>query len=476
MATPPQRPPAATTSPRISPARRAAFQILQAVQSGQGNSDNLLHSDFTAGLSQLDRNLATTLVMGVLRWQISLDARIAPLLQRPKDPLPAPVATALRLGAFQLLHLDRIPAHAAISESVELCRLGNQPQATGMVNAILRKLTAPALGFTPTSPLLQLALETAHPVWLLDRWKKNYGEPAARAIALAGQQQPVLTMRRAANDDTPLPEGWQPGALLTCAQRRESGSDAVAATTQFMEEGSQLVAEIAAAVFEFDTASGQENSPQKNYSPAKILDTCAAPGGKTLILAERHPTAAITACDASPSRLADLRQRLQQFPHITCQQADAAALPPALTGFDRILCDAPCSGTGTLARNPEIRHRLQPGELARHAERQRNILRSALSRLAPATLLTSAGTLIYSTCSLEPEENEQVIREVLTQEKDFQLVDVRLALDALLAAGILLPAAHQLLTATAVKDGCLRTLPGIHPCDGFFVAILTRKY
>jgi 16S rRNA (cytosine967-C5)-methyltransferase len=135
---------------QISPARAASFAILEQVENSSAHSDDLLHGPAMVGLSQADKNLATTLVLGVLRWQISLDARIRPLLQRPEARLASPVATALRMGAFQLLHLDRIPAHAALSESVELAREGGHPHAAGMVNAVLRGLTRAA---APRKPL-----------------------------------------------------------------------------------------------------------------------------------------------------------------------------------------------------------------------------------------------------------------------------------------------------------------------------------
>jgi len=458
----------------VSPSRQAAFLILEAIQANQGNCDTLLHGPLTEQLTPLDHNLATTLVMGVLRWQIALDAIIVPLLSRPGVALPSPIATALRLGAFQLLHLDRIPAHAAISESVELCRLARHDHASGMVNAILRKLAARPLQPTPKSLRLRLALATAHPLWLIDRWLKQYGEAATTAICHAGQQQPTLALRYTADV---IPEGWHPGALLTCTIRREEATATLPENTFAMDEGSQLIAEIAALEWpatqaEASTSPRHFDEVKPTVSPACILDTCAAPGGKTLILAQRSPHASILACDASPSRLKALRQRLASLPNVHCLQADAADLPTNLTNFHRILCDLPCSGTGTLARNPEIRHRLQPADLNRQADRQRNILRTALGRLA------IGGRLIYSTCSLEPEENEEVISAVLATEKNteknFQQLDIRPSLDALLHQNILQPSAHKLLTETAIHNGQLRTLPGTHPTDGFFIAILQR--
>ena len=195
----------------------------------------------------------------------------------------------------------------------------------------------------------------------------------------------------------------EPGELLTAARTVVSGD--VTATAAFREgrvrlqdEGSQLVAEIA--------AGAGEDLDQKVKS---ILDACAAPGGKTLILAERNPQARIVACESSPQRLEQLRKRLAAYAaRIECRLADATALTEE-SAFDLALADVPCSGTGTLGRNPEIRHRLRPDDLARQAERQRAILAAALRAVRPG------GRVVYSTCSLEPEENEQVVAAVLAQ-------------------------------------------------------------
>ena len=169
------RPPAT-----ISPARVAAFAILEQVENSSAHSDDLLHGPLMVALSQADKNLATTLVLGVLRQQIALDARILLLLQRPEARLASPIATALRMGAFQLLHLDRIPAHAALSESVELARENGHAHATGMVNAVLRQLTRAA---APRKPLVEstaaMAERLGHPAWRVERWVKNYGRAAA---------------------------------------------------------------------------------------------------------------------------------------------------------------------------------------------------------------------------------------------------------------------------------------------------------
>ena len=352
---------------KVTPARLAAFEILKLVGEGKGHSDELLHSARVDALSPEDRNLTTALVMGVLRWQIALDARVRGLLQRPEQRLAEPVAIALRMGAFQLLHLERIPAHAALSESVELCRAAGEPHAAGMVNAVLRKVAAAQRpGVRIHESVAAFAERLGHPLWMVERWVEEYGREAALKICEADQKEPAE------------------GGMFS-----ESGGD-----LPQMDDGSRLVAEIAAAAMP---------------GAARVWDCCAAPGGKTLILARRLGSAEIVASDVSAKRLAQTEARLRRYAYaerVGFAVADAADAKGVEGTFDLILCDVPCSGTGTLAGNPEIRHRLKVEELARQAERQRAILEGALKRLAPG------GRLVYSTCSLEPEECERVVETV----------------------------------------------------------------
>jgi len=412
---------------KISPARVSAHHILLRIGRNQGHSDDLLHMPAMAKLSAADRNLATTLVMGVLRWQLVLDAEIRRHLSRPAQRIADEVMVALRLGVFQLRYLDRIPAHAALSESVELCRASGQPQATGMVNAVLRKISREAIHASVDDTQAALA---AHPAWLVERWRKQYGAQATEAICLADQRSPAE--ERASGffvaDETEMPE---------------------------MDDGSRLVAELAAAGLSAE---------------AKILDCCAAPGGKTLILALRNPVAQIVAADISGPRLQRMQQRLAQIAtagHVEYLQADAIHATDAR--YNRILCDVPCSGTGTLAGNPEIRHRLMLEDITRQAERQRAILQAALKGLLPG------GRLLYSTCSLEPEENEQVVEACLQGQDEFHCLPMVPLLDELAQRNVLLPEAAKDLQQTAVHGAYLRTLPGVHPCDGFFAAMVEYR-
>ena len=457
----------AVVAKAISPARKAAFEVLLRVGTGQRHCDELLQSHLLQGLSQEDKNLATALVMGVLRWQVTLDALVAPLLSRPAQKLAGSVAIALRMGAFQLRYLDRIPAHAALSESVELCRAAGEPHATGMVNAVLRKIAqVPATDWRQhsTKDAAALVLQFAHPQWLVERWVRHYGLESAAAICSAGQEQPPAVLRCVTQEDTNISSRAEPelndGLILRCARIGTAAYVAERVTNTAigeyaMDEGSQLVAELAS-----------QGLPEA----ASILDCCAAPGGKTLVLAERNPTARVLASDVSARRLQEMEYRLRpmtQSGNIHFIHADAIGAEDGEL-FDRILCDVPCSGTGTLARNPEIRHRLRPEQLAVHAEKQKAILHASLQRLKPG------GRLLYSTCSLEPEENEAVVAACLQATNGFKAVDITADIAKLGKRGIVHPDAAELLIRTAVHAGYLRTLPGVHPCDGFFAAMIER--
>jgi 16S rRNA (cytosine967-C5)-methyltransferase len=466
----------------ISPARRVAFQILLIIERGHAHADDLLRGDAVSALSLRDRHLSTALVLGVLRWQTPLDHRLRSLLARPKARLDPEVLIALRLGAFQLLHLDRIPARAAVDESVELVRQAGHRFASGMVNAVLRKLAQVAKeedtesGFVSGHAFSRAANEpkvtralapeascvpaiTAHPEWITKRWGLFFGSDTTCAICQYDQTQPPLTLRLT----TPLVEAeltqagiaLEPGELLSAARIVTSGD--VTATAAFddrrvriQDEGSQLVAEIAG-------------------HGSTILDCCAAPGGKTLILAERNPEARIVACEASAQRLEFLRQRLAPFGgRIECRLADATALGFE-SEFDLVLADVPCSGTGTLSRNPEIRHRLSLEDLPRQAERQRAILARALRAARPG------GRVVYSTCSLEPEENEQVIAAVLREAEGVRVASVLARLDEMQTDEILTASGADRLRSCITPEGFLRLFPGACGTDGFFVAMIEKS-
>jgi 16S rRNA (cytosine967-C5)-methyltransferase len=434
-----------------------------AVEHGKAHSDDLLRGKAVSALAPANRNLATALVLGVLRWQIRLDHQLRPLLKRPNAKLDPEVLIALRLGAFQLQFLDRIPAHAAIDESVELAKQTGHRFAAGMVNAVLRRFSRSDL---LEEGIAGLAIAQAHPAWMVERWTAFYGIEAARAICRHGQSQPALTARIESPDtETELIQAGirlEPGELLAAARTVVCGD--LAATAAFREsrvrvqnEGSQLIGELAA---------GATRNPGREAK--SILDACAAPGGKTLILAGRHPQARIVACESNPRRLAALRERLAAYAgRVECCLADAVALKEQ-SAFDLALADVPCSGTGTLGRNPEIRHRLRPGDLPRLAERQCAILRAALRAVRPG------GRVVYSTCSLEPEENEQVVTAVRAENRNVRQLSFESTIESLPSAGILAPSGAKRLHNCLTPEGALRLLPSASRTDGFYLALIEK--
>jgi 16S rRNA (cytosine967-C5)-methyltransferase len=444
----------------IAPARLAAFRVLSALdRDPRQHSDDLLRAPDIDRLPAVDRRLATALTLGVLRWQLLLDRRLAPLLTR-QAKLDRAVSIALRLGAFQLLFLERIPARAAIHDSVELTKQAGHHFASRMVNAVLRRLAPEPSHPEPSHPEPPPDPAEAQPPWLLARWQAAFGPDAAAAISRFNQQIPPLTLRlpdpRTELELAAAGLTLAPGAILTHARTLLTGDGALLPPNlvRIQDEGSQLIAELA--------GEGK-----------RILDCCAAPGGKTAILAERNPAAEILACDISPPRLRAMQQFLAARPataRVRTALADATRLedaPEAAGLFDLVLCDAPCSGTGTLARNPEIKLHLEPQDLARQQSRQLAILHSALGKLAPG------GRLLYSTCSLEPEENEAVVRRSLEQHPGTRLLPIEKKIDTLSAQGALAENGAPLRN-TALHGDFLRTLPGLLPCDGFFAALITR--
>jgi 16S rRNA (cytosine967-C5)-methyltransferase len=454
----------------VSPARAAAFDILLRVERESSYASELLHSSAYERLSTPDHALATELVMGVLRWRSLLDADIATASSQSLAKLDLEILIALRLGLYQFRWLDRIPHRAALHESVELVKRARKRSAAPFVNAVLRKLSAvpraSEVGKAADASLEALAESFAHPLWLVERWTREYGLAATRQICQHNQLIPLTAIRLRARTEQPLhQEGitLSPGALLSSARRVEAGD--ITKTPAFLagqvviqDEASQLVA----ALVGHDLSRGAVPGEQP-----RILDCCAAPGGKTLAIADGNPDAAITAIELHPHRVRLLQKLLHTHPaqsqRIQIVTADAQHLPVSQR-FDRVLADVPCSGTGTLARNPEIKWRLTANDIAELQQRQLAILRSALAQVAPG------GRLIYSTCSLEKEENEDVIEQVLADNRSFRILDCRTELDRLKETEELIWPDPASLT----RGPYLRTIPGVHPCDGFFAALLEK--
>jgi 16S rRNA (cytosine967-C5)-methyltransferase len=441
-----------------SPSREAAFDILLRVEQQQAFASELLHSDRVDKLSQPNRALCTELVMGTLRWRSRLDFGIGEVSSQPLKKLDPEVLTALRLGAYQLAFL-RLPARAAVNESVDLVKRARRRYSVPFANAVLRKLAAKPELMEPVLPpgpktVPDIAALHAHPLWLVERWAAAYGLQTAEQICSFDQQVPetALRLREASAEKELLGEGIElkPGALLTSARRVVKGD--VTQTRAFRErrvtiqdEASQLIGLL--------VGTGE-----------RLLDCCAAPGGKTAILAERNPEAEIIAADLHPHRAALLQERLAFAPNVTVMAADALNLP-VCGYFDRVLVDVPCSGTGTLARNPEIKWHLVAEDFAELHALQVRILTAVTQHVR------RSGRLVYSTCSLEAEENVKVVEGVLQSHSEFKLVDCRGALQRLRDQGEL---AWE--DVNSLLDGkYLRTIPGVQPSDGFFAAVLEKS-
>jgi 16S rRNA (cytosine967-C5)-methyltransferase len=417
----------------ISPARLAAFNILQQVETGAFSS--ALLAAYEPRLQPADRALCHELVLGVLRWQLLLDKIVEHFSKRRIETLDPAVRIALRLGLYQLRFLTRIPASAAVNESVSLVRVVRLSSATAFVNAVLRRAIREE--YDPVAavsdPLERIAVETSHPLWLIDRWVKSFGVAEAEALAQSNNLVPPTAFRvvsTKANESEVLSKLRAAGARLESSDVvdgawRVSGATALlrelsaAGEIYLQDEASQLVGQIV------DAKPGE-----------RVLDLCAAPGGKTTLIADRSD-ALIIAGDRSAARMATVvaTMSLHELANVKPVLLYAAEQLPFAAGvFDKVLVDAPCSGTGTLRRNPEIRWRLSPSDFAPLAEQQRRILRRAVEMVKPG------GRVIYSTCSIETEENEQVIQDVLASDARFRPLDT------------------------------IRTWPHREGCDGFFIA------
>ena len=406
-------------SKQVSPARRAAFEILREVEAGAFSS--ILLAAYEPQLKPADRALTHELVLGVLRWQLWLDKLIEHYAKRRVDSLDLPVRLALRLGLYQLRFLTRVPAAAAVNESVQLVRSARVSSAAAFVNAVLRRSIREG-DFDPAAavsdPLENLAIETSHPLWLLERWVEEFGRDEAEAFARANNVIAPTAFRFVGGDFA--------GIL---AQLREAGgtveNSAVAENAWRVSGATPLVRELAATakIYLQDEAS-QLVAQTINIQPGeRVLDLCAAPGGKTTLLAQRaEDRALIVGSDISQRRLETLikTKSLHALKSVKSVVLDATQqLPFKNSVFDRILIDAPCSGTGTLRRNPEIRWRISEPDIHELATQQKLFLKNA------ARVLKPGGQLVYSTCSVERDENEQVIAAFQREHKEFALINSR---------------------------------------------------
>jgi 16S rRNA (cytosine967-C5)-methyltransferase len=449
---------------QISPARRAAFEILRRVAEESAYA-SLLLATLDERLRGDDRSLAHELVLGVLRRQLWLDRVLEHFGNRRLDKIDLPVRLALRLGLYQLRFLSRVPPSAAVNESVHLVRAAGLRSAASFCNAVLRRATREP-DYDPTSkisdPVERLAIETSHPAWLIERWSKALGLEEAGALARANNE-PAPVAFRLTSKTIADKEGAKPILDQLAAAGLEVQPSQIAPNC-WRVSGHQpaLLRKLASAgLIYFQDEASQLAAHFIDAQPAdRILDVCAAPGSKTTLIGALASQATIVGVDLYEHRLRILRElaATQGNDSIRLVVADATcALPFARASFDRVLVDAPCSGTGTLRRNPEIRWRLAGSDLAELATKQIRILGQAAEMVRPG------GRLLYSTCSLESEENQAVIEAFLTEHVTFD----QLQLPKVNVAG----QPVDLASAT----GALRTWPHRHDVDGFFMIAFQRR-
>jgi len=439
--------------------------VLERVERAGAWADVLLHALLPrSGLSVPDRAFAMDLVYGTLRWRGRLDFLLAHALDRDLDKLEPLVANALRLGAYQIVLCDgRVPPQVAVDESVRCVRAAGAERATGFVNAVLRRVAAEhaqiALPDLASDPLGHLTHALSLPGWLAARWLELLGPEEAAALARASNAIPPLVVRA-----NPLRGSRE--ALL--AELRERFPDAAAC--RFASSGIVLgrrgnpaldPAFLAGRMTVQDEAAQLVVALLDPQPGERVLDTCAAPGGKATAIAERvGPTGSVLALDRHERRL-DLVSRHARrlgLAGLRCAVRDASRPLAGVASegpFDRVLVDAPCSGLGTLRRNPDARWRIRPGDPARLAEAQLGILRHAAAVLRPG------GVLVYSTCTLLPEENEAIVSAFLAETPGFTR-----------SAAASAPEEARPLVG---PDGCLRSFPHRHDTDGFFAARLERR-
>jgi 16S rRNA (cytosine967-C5)-methyltransferase len=448
----------------IAPARVAAFTALRDVNAGRADLPAALAAVRPTLQDERDRALATDLVTGTLRWQRQLDYLIEHFAKRPVGKLDFEVLQILRLGAYQLLHLDRVPAAAAVNDAVAMTRRARKTSAAGLVNAVLRGLSRNThrlpLPLRPPEgePLPYLEVSLSHPAWLADRWLGRYGFDATETWEKFNNAAAPLTIRvnRLKTDAEELtrvltrhgvsvePARFAPDGLIVT-----SGNPLrtpLAGTGHFFlqDEASQLVALLGA--------------PEPGM---KVLDTCASPGGKTTAMAAMGgDRAEIVAADVRTSRVQLLRETVAASgaQNIRVLQADLEAGLPFAQEFDVVFVDAPCSGLGTVRRDPDIRWRRTEADLAPLAGSQFKMIGNA------ADAVRRGGRLIYSTCSSEPEENERVVERFLESNGHFAPIDLRIEK----------PAGFAALEPVLDEGGVLRTSPYKHGLEAFYGAVLRR--
>jgi len=445
-----QNPKSKIQNRNVSPARLAAFEILQKIEMDKAFSSALLPI-YEEKLQAKDRALCHALVLGVLRNQIYLDRLIEKLTTKKTTKFDLAVLLALRIGLYQLIFLDKIPAHAAINESVNLVQRAKKTSAKNLVNAILRRATREKIELEFADETEKICVESSHPRWLFERWIREFGFEEAKKLAVSSNETPDLVFRLTAKSDAKTIETLKKIGLeiieseIVANAWKVFGSNEILrlyadeGKIYFQDEASQLVAQAVAL------KAGES-----------FLDVCAAPGSKiTQIQDSNFRIQELTiAGDYYEHRIRILQAncRKQATDSINIVRYDAEnALPFADESFDVVLVDAPCSGTGTIRHNPEIRYFLSEKDFVELSAKQLKILQIA------SKVLKKNGRLVYSTCSLENEENEAVIGKFLASNENFTKITPKVT--------------NIFLT----NEGFARTFPPRDKTDGFFIAEMIKR-
>jgi 16S rRNA (cytosine967-C5)-methyltransferase len=442
-----------------APARAAAYLALRHIDRAE-LGETLARTRDTLD-DRRDRALATDLVIGTLRWRAALDYQLARFSGRGLERLDPEVLDALRLGAYQLLYHERVPASAAVNDSVALVKAARKKSAAPFVNAVLRRLSRErdALTWPPRASLLEhLAVVHSHPSWLVGRWVARYGAEVAAEWLRFNNQTPALTIagNRLAGSRADLasalategvrtsPTRVAPHGLYVVDGRPLTSLAFSSGKFVVQDEASQLIPELVAA-----------------RRDERVLDACAAPGGKTVALAAQlGSSGVVVGTDVRARRmkvLAGTMERCRVGNARLVQIAAAADFPFVDAAFDRVLVDAPCSGLGTLRRDPDIKWKRTPEDLPTLARMQVDLLHRA------ARMVRAGGRLVYSTCSSEPEENEHVVAAFLARAPEFTTVPLRSLLEV--------PDAIRNLDT---PEGFLRTDPRRDGLEAFFGAVLQK--
>lgn len=432
----------------ITPPRLAVAEVFGAMRNGA--TLDIAFDRHIHGLEDRERRWAHELAYGVLRRRAWLDSLLADLVRGGLARLDADLRDLLRAGAYQLLEMYSVPAYAAIAQTVELAKHRHGVGASRLVNAVLRNLDRQRHESPkplPRDPIEALVLTHSHPRWLVERWITRFGKDEAVALLAANNAEPLTYLRpynvvreqlesaleadgiRVA--DAPLVRNsvtLPPGASIGDLRAFRAGQFFV------QDPAATLVTEYAAFV------------------PGSVVaDLCAAPGGKALELARSAER--VVATDRSPSRLSRLADSLRRLEARGIDLVVMDATRPSLREMDGVLLDAPCSGTGTFRRHPDTRWRIRPKEITRLAAQQVALLDAA------ARIVRPGGLLVYSTCSLETEENDQPVEQFLATHREFTLE----------------PPPAGVVPAEVLSDGLLRVFPHRHGTDGAFAARLRRR-